>query len=97
MWQSLGSFTACWPVEMILEMLWHEMDGDDDDENLAEMWIMDEEITDLSDDEQDWHFNEASDLIIPKWLIILFVLLSRLLFDQNTNVFVANNSIQISE
>ena len=82
---------------MILEMLWHEMDGDDDDENLAEMWIMDEEITDLSDDEQDWHFNEASDLIIPKWLIILFVLLSRLLFDQNTNVFVANNSIQISE
>jgi hypothetical protein len=27
---------------------------EDDEENLAEMWNMDEEITDSSDDEQDW-------------------------------------------
>ena len=34
------------------EMPGDEMDGDDE-ENLAEMWNMDEEITDSSDDEQD--------------------------------------------
>ena len=42
-----------------------EGEMDEDDDNLDEVWNMDEEITDSSDDDQDWHFNEHGDLIIP--------------------------------
>ena len=41
-----------------------EGEMDEDDDNLDEVWNMDEEITDSSDDDQDW-FNEHGDLIIP--------------------------------
>ena len=37
-------------------------EGEMDEDNLDEVW---NEMTDSSDDDQDWHFNEHGDLIIP--------------------------------